>query len=173
MAKLYLAYGSNLNLSQMAVRCPDARQLGAMYIPYWRLVFRHVADIEPSRSANDLLPVGLWEITKECEEALDFYEGVPNLYKKIMVNGIMTYQMNRTNTQPPSRGYFHSILEGYKDFGLDNKHLFDALGWSHFLDANQMSWSQPRVSKKKFNHFNLHQKFYFPLGAFIPYLWLL
>ena len=146
MTKLYMAYGSNLNLSQMASRCPNARQLGAMYVPYWRLVFRHVADIEPSRNADDLLPIGMWEISEDCEKALDFYEGYPSLYKKITINGIMTYQMNNNNIMPPSQGYFNSILDGYKDFGLDDQHLFDALGWSHFLsDSND--WSKPKTKK--------------------------
>ena len=77
-----MAYGSNLNLANMATRCPDAKHLGSMYIPNWKLVFRHVADIVPSYDKEDLLPVGVWEITKDCEKALDFYEGYPNLYGK-------------------------------------------------------------------------------------------
>ena len=68
MGKLYFSYGSNLNVSQMASRCPNAIQLGSTYLPNWRLVFRGVADIEPSRNVDDLLPVGVWEITDECEK---------------------------------------------------------------------------------------------------------
>jgi len=131
MTKLYIAYGSNLNLSQMAFRCPNAKQLGSLYIPNWKLVFRGVADIQPSTNNHDMLPVGLWEITEECEQALDLYEGFPNLYGKIEIMGMMTYTMNRTSFAPPSRGYFQSILEGYKDFGLDTAHLYNSLGWSH------------------------------------------
>ena len=50
MGKLYFAYGSNLNLTQMANRCPQAKQLGSAYLPNWRLVFRGVADIEGTGS---------------------------------------------------------------------------------------------------------------------------
>ena len=35
MGKLYFAYGSNLNLTQMANRCPQAKQLGSAYLPNW------------------------------------------------------------------------------------------------------------------------------------------
>jgi len=28
MTKIYLAYGSNMNLEQMAVRCPNAKLMG-------------------------------------------------------------------------------------------------------------------------------------------------
>ena len=44
-SKLYLAYGSNLNKRQMAVRCPDAKPVGAAMIYGWELCFRGVADI--------------------------------------------------------------------------------------------------------------------------------
>jgi len=130
--KLYFAYGSNLNLTQMAQRCPNARQLGAQYIPNWRLVFRGVADIEPTRSNNVMLPIGVWEITEECENSLDIYEGFPHLYRKININGMMTYTMNQKDVSVPSTHYFNSILDGYKDFGLKTNHLYEALGWSHY-----------------------------------------
>jgi hypothetical protein len=38
--KLYIAYGSNLNLTQMAKRCPTAKVLGASEIKDYALVFR-------------------------------------------------------------------------------------------------------------------------------------
>ena len=69
MTKLYMAYGSNLNMANMSSRCPDAKLLGSMYIPKWKLVFRHVADIVPTYDKEDLLPVGLWEITEDLGES--------------------------------------------------------------------------------------------------------
>ena len=157
MTKLYLAYGSNLNLSQMAFRCPDAKQLGSLYIPNWKLVFRGVADIEQSRNSDDRLPVGLWEITKQCEQALDLYEGYPNLYDKINIMGMMTYTMNRNNISPPSRAYFHSILEGYKDFGLDTSHLYDSLGWSHYQQKEEQI-TIPSKSSYRLKYFSGNKK---------------
>ena len=148
MTKLYFAYGSNLNHSSMATRCPNAKHLGAMYIPNWKLVFRHVADIVPSYDKEDLLPVGVWEITEDCEKALDFYEGYPTLYGKVKVNGIMTYKMNNNkDILPPSSSYFHTILEGYTNFGLNPSHLYDALGWSHYK-SNKHEWSEPKPKRK-------------------------
>ena len=38
--KLYLAYGSNLNLGQMAHRCPDSKVAGKAELPGYRLLFR-------------------------------------------------------------------------------------------------------------------------------------
>ena len=39
-SKLYLAYGSNLNLRQMAHRCPGAELLGYTYLENTRLIYR-------------------------------------------------------------------------------------------------------------------------------------
>ena len=81
---LYLAYGSNLNKKQMSRRCPKAIPLEGVVIEDWKLVFRGVADIEPSKGS--MLSAGLWRITEDCEKALDSYEGYPHLYDKIYFN---------------------------------------------------------------------------------------
>ena len=38
--KLYFAYGSNINLEQMAYRCPDASVVGPVTLEGWELLFR-------------------------------------------------------------------------------------------------------------------------------------
>ena len=58
--KLYIAYGSNLNLPQMAHRCPSAKVVGASEIKNYALVFRGgrsgaVATIEPCEGSSCLL----------------------------------------------------------------------------------------------------------------------
>ena len=37
--KLYIAYGSNLSVEQMAVRCPDAEIMGKAVLKDWTLRF--------------------------------------------------------------------------------------------------------------------------------------
>ena len=131
---LYFSYGSNLNQSQMAFRCPTAEPLGSAYFPGWKLVFKGVADIvigEP----EDLLPVGIWNIGPWDEAALDRYEGFPRLYRKETINGMMTYIMNKHGLHPPSVDYFNTILIGYDDFGLDTSALYSALDESELSVA--------------------------------------
>ena len=77
---LYLAYGMNTNIDQMASRCPNAISLGRVDIPDHRLVFRGVADIEVS--VGDVLQTVMWWITDDCELALDMLEGFPTFYGK-------------------------------------------------------------------------------------------
>lgn len=131
---LYFAYGSNLNLAQMRVRCPKAKPVGSITLRDSRLVFRGVADCAYEPGAT--IPGGLWRITPECEAALDRYEGVASgMYRREMVpltgfdgeTEMLLYAMNSTGIMPPSEGYLASIVQGYRDFKLPIKYLRDAV----------------------------------------------
>ena len=140
MSKLYFAYGSNLNKSQMALRSPTAKALGSAYFPNWRLVFRGVADIEEG-DEQDLLPVGIWSIEESDEAALDRYEGVcSGLYRKVEINGMLTYRMNHAGYYGPSHHYFRTILDGYRDFGLDTSELYNARDNARFGEQENRIW---------------------------------
>ncbi len=134
MNKLYIAYGSNLNLAQMARRCPNSKVIGIGELKDYQLTFRRVATIEPQQGA--VTPVGVWEITPADEKALDYYEGYPHLYRKetikvVMHDGTelesMVYIMNSGEPQMPYSGYYKVIEQGYNDVGLDVKYLQAAL----------------------------------------------
>jgi len=131
--KLYAAYGSNLNLKQMAVRCPDAVPVSTAVLEGWQLTFRGVATLE--RCEGSRTPVGIWGLTSQCETALDRYEGYPRLYRKemieVLVKGkrqpVMLYLMNEGMPSMPSKWYLDAIAQGYADVGLDTKYLDGAL----------------------------------------------
>ncbi|PKL24839.1 MAG: gamma-glutamylcyclotransferase [Spirochaetae bacterium HGW-Spirochaetae-2] len=139
MKKVYLAYGSNLNLEQMGERCPDAAVIGTTILHDYHLVFRGgrhsgVATIEMKRGAS--VPVLLWQITEKCEKALDRYEGHPHLYRKkrLMVNldgdelVAMAYVMNEgPPLAMPDTYYYATILHGYRDCGFDEAILKQAV----------------------------------------------
>ena len=62
-SRLYIAYGSNLHLPQMAFRCPTAKVVGASHIKDYELLFRGgrngaVATVEPLQDSH--VPVLLW-----------------------------------------------------------------------------------------------------------------
>jgi hypothetical protein len=130
--RLYLAYGSKMNVSQMARRCPTAKVIGHTMLENWCLVFNGVATIKRSRGCK--VPVVVWEIQPRDEMALDVYEGYPRLYRKemrrIKLNGIsemaMVYIMNHGYPSPPSDVYFNSILEGYNCAKFDTEILYTA-----------------------------------------------
>ena len=128
---IYAAYGSNLNLEQMAVRCPYATVIGSGTLEGYALLFRGdsggaVATVEPKEGSS--VPVLLWEITPRCEDALDRYEGWPRFYRKetlgIAFKGknveAVAYIMNDGHPLGlPGSGYLNTIVEGYLTAGFD------------------------------------------------------
>lgn len=116
--RLYIAYGSNLNLEQMKHRCPTAEVVGMAELRDWRLWFRGgersaVATIE--RGKGSKVPVLIWRIQPRDEVALDHYEGFPFLYRKETLRltmgskrvRAMVYIMNEAGHpyNTPSTGY--------------------------------------------------------------------
>ncbi len=136
MNRYYVAYGSNLNLEQMARRCPTAKVVGKGMINDYKLAFWGVATILPQKGSK--VPVAVWEIDESCERALDVYEGFPRLYRKVekirveMYDGSeitgMVYIMNyHRGEDAPALGYYNVIEQGYEDCGLDISYLEAAL----------------------------------------------
>ena len=113
--KLYAAYGSNINLEQMAYRCPHSTVAGTAMLKGYELQFRHHATIEPNEESE--VPVLLWE---------------PKYYRKenisLELNGetveAMVYIMNGdTPLEAPTEQYYGIIKQGYKENGLDTRYL--------------------------------------------------
>lgn len=143
--RYYIAYGSNLNISQMRMRCPGARIIGTSVIDDYQLLFKgsktgSYLTIEPKDGAEVL--VVIWEVTESDEKALDRYEGYPSFYYKkemtLDIKGIRTKKVRRREAFVyimheerelgiPSRYYVNTCLDGYRAFGFDEKYLFDAI----------------------------------------------
>lgn len=137
--KKYIAYGSNLNLGQMARRCPTAKVIGKGEIKDHELLFRGhsmsaVATVEPK--AGSSVPVLIWEIGPEDERNLDMYEGYPRLYGKACLevqtedgcDSIMAYTMNEGHEiGKPSSYYLETITTGYLEAGFDVNRLLESV----------------------------------------------
>ena len=139
MEKLYIAYGSNLNLRQMAARCPSATIYATGLLNNWELTFRG----SPSNSHATIrrcvcktFPLLILNINHFDETQLDIYEGYPIYYfkKDIMVdiNGkkkkAMVYIMDENqNPGIPSHHYVQTILQGYRDNNFNLEVLSNAL----------------------------------------------
>lgn len=142
--RYYIAYGSNLNIRQMKMRCPSARIIGTSEVPNYELLFKgsktgSYLTIEPK--GNSTVPVAVWEVTQKDELALDRYEGFPAFYYKaemvLPIKGIRTGRVRQRRVfvyimhedRPigvPSVYYLRTCLEGYDDFGFDSKILMNA-----------------------------------------------
>lgn len=152
--KLYLAYGSNLNLGQMAHRCPDSQVAGKAQLPGYRLLFRgrpgnaH-ATIEESEGRT--VPVLLWKVSVRDEALLDRYEGYPYYYGKVQIPveldgktvSAMAYVMQPGfDLNKPSPSYLHTIREGYQAAGFDQAVLDQALEGTRQEMAEGQQWGQ-------------------------------
>ena len=65
MKQYYLAYGSNLNVAQMRLRCPNAKPIGTAEIKDYELLFKgsktgSYLTIEKKKGST--VPVGVWEV---------------------------------------------------------------------------------------------------------------
>ena len=143
--RYYIAYGSNLNIPQMRVRCPQARIIGTSEIKDYELLFKgsqtgSYLTVEKKKGGS--VPVAVWATTAADEAALDRYEGFPTFYYKaemeLPVKSIHTgkvqnrkcyvYIMHEDrNIGSPSKFYVRTCLEGYRDFGFDEKILMRAV----------------------------------------------
>ena len=128
--KLYLAYGSNLNLEQMMDRCPDAKVVKPVTLEGYELLFRRGGFATIAPKEGSVVHGVVWRITPRCEKMLDSYEGYPRLYGKETVTvqdresnvlPVMTYTMTEEHMKTanlPSISYAVTIWEGYKANGL-------------------------------------------------------
>lgn len=141
--KFYVAYGSNLNIEQMMMRCPEARIAGTGMIDGFELLYKGSktgAYLTIEMKEGSQVPVGIWSVTEADEEALDRYEGFPTFYykaeMKLKIRTVAGKQMTRTcfvyimhEDRPlgiPARRYVDTCLTGYEEFGFDSRYLLEA-----------------------------------------------
>ena len=144
MKRYYLAYGSNLNIRQMALRCPTAKPVGTAVIKDYELLFKGsktgaYLTIEPKVGAE--VPVAVWSVEPADEKRLDVYEGFPAFYYKAELELPVRYFSGKTVVRKafvyimheerplglPSGSYVRTCLEGYSNFGFDESILLAAL----------------------------------------------
>lgn len=131
--RYYIAYGSNLSVAQMAIRCPGAKIAGMASLQDWKLVFKYHATIEPCQ--DRVVPVLVWEIGELDEQSLDIYEGYPSYYTK---QDMKVTMMDRNWKNPreitamvyimtgdrkiaaPAKSYYDVLAEGYRRFGFNS-----------------------------------------------------
>ncbi len=143
--RYYIAYGSNLNIRQMRMRCPGARVIGTSEVKDYELLFKgsktgSYLTIEPKAGAS--VPEAVWEVTERDEMALDHFEGFPDFYYKaemvLPVKGIKTGKVRRRRVFVyimheerslglPSANYVAVCREGYDAFGFGQRYLTDAI----------------------------------------------
>ena len=140
MSKIYIAYGSNMDMDQMAYRCPDASLVGTGTIHGYQLLFKGsgsgaYATIEPKE--DGVVPVYIWEVSKQDEISLDRYEGYPVFYYKTDIEykdsdgniqtGMVYIMHEDRKLGLPTKEYYDVLADAYYEQGWDKQILHDAL----------------------------------------------
>lgn len=125
----YFAYGSNLCVTQMAGRCPDAidPRPATLADHDWLINQRGVATVEPFDGA--LVHGVLWQISEQDLETLDRAEGVPVRYRRdrIVVHTdhgpaeAWVYVDHRVEPGAPRAGYLERIIAAAGHHGLPSR----------------------------------------------------
>lgn len=144
MKRYYIAYGSNLNVKQMKMRCPGATILGTAKLKDYELLFKGSKTgsyLTIEKKEGSTVPVVIWEVTESDEKSLDRYEGYPIFYykkeMKLQYKGIRTgkrqtvnafvYIMHEENPiGVPSIYYMKTCIDGYDTFYFDKQILLNA-----------------------------------------------
>ena len=141
----YFAYGSNLCVRQMALRCPDAADPRPAVLADhdWLINQRGVATVEPL-AGNQVHGV-LWQLSGDDLATLDSAEGVPVRYRRERLtvhthegpSPAWVYIDHRVTPGPPRPGYLPRIIDGAVHHGLPQR-------WIDFLRRwDPAHWPRP------------------------------
>lgn len=134
---LYFAYGSNISMTQMRRRCPNAKPMFKATLFNARMEFRKYADVAYEQKKRSFVKGVVYEVTKSDIKALDKYEGFPTFYKKVrcIVEGpcnklheafMYKMQPDVRDLELPSKSYLDVISEGYFEWNMSTMPLSKA-----------------------------------------------
>ena len=142
--KLYFAYGSNINLEQMELRCPNAQVVGPVTLNDYELQFRGYGFATIAPRKGNVVHGLLWKLTPACEQALNRYEGYPRHYTQESVTvqtadgskiSVMAYIMAEPMSREPalpSPEYYRTIQQGFEANRIPADSLKEA--WDRTID---------------------------------------
>jgi phage replication-related protein YjqB (UPF0714/DUF867 family)/gamma-glutamylcyclotransferase (GGCT)/AIG2-like uncharacterized protein YtfP len=147
----YFAYGSNLDVTQMAHRCPDATdpRPATLADHDWLINERGVATVAPLDGAQ--VHGVLWQISDRDLDVLDSAEGVPVRYRRDRMTvqtddgpaDAWVYVDHRVETGAPRPGYLERIMAGAVHHGLPQRWLdflerWDPMNWPRRLEQSEL-----------------------------------
>jgi phage replication-related protein YjqB (UPF0714/DUF867 family) len=142
----YFAYGSNLDVTQMARRCPDATdpRPATLADHDWLINERGVATVEVLDGGH--VHGVLWQISDRDLTVLDSAEGVPVRYRRDRLTvqtadgpaEAWVYVDHRVEAGAPRPGYLERIIDGAAHHGLPPRWLeylrrWDPANWPRQL----------------------------------------
>lgn len=132
---LYFAYGSNMDVDQMAHRCPDAVFTGVASLPGYAFELDSAGVATVVERPGSTVHGVLWLISESDERSLDGYEGVGHgCYRKANLSALddagrsscpLVYVSNRgTHDGMTYRSYYmDNIVRNARKLGFDTEYI--------------------------------------------------
>ncbi len=129
---LYFAYGANLNIENLEIRCPNATFVGIGVLENFAFLCntRGVASIEACQG-NSVYGV-IWELTQEDEAFLDLFEGVKGgwyIKAHLMVSQediskeCLVYIASNNSKGKGVKDYLETIIADCKHYGFSKTYI--------------------------------------------------
>lgn len=148
---LYFAYGSNMDIAAMSVRCPRSTALGPGRLMRHRFVLMADGYASVERAPRSVVHGVVWDIALADMRALDEYEAIASgLYRKIQQPVFLSepgkpargtralVYVGNVSARPgsPVRGtgrvptdYLSGVVEAARNWGLPDAYLRELEGW--------------------------------------------
>ena len=149
--RLYFAYGSNLSLAQIGLRCPGFKAKGTAVLSNHRVVCNKKGDNGLDYYAGIVCSPGdevlgaLYQLTKEDITSLDLSEGckdggrhyvrnakdffVRDRETGQIINAFTYFVVDPVASKKPTLGYATKIFQGCRDHGLPEKYVKTLRTW--------------------------------------------
>jgi hypothetical protein len=131
---LYFAYGSNMDRSAMAQRCPGARVVALARLPRHRFLINSDGYATVVRDPRRTVHGVLWELALSDIPPLDRYESLhTGLYTKINQPVVadsgprraLVYVGRSARPGKPKPGYLEAVLAAARDAGLPGDYIHE------------------------------------------------
>lgn len=142
---LYFAYGANMDVAAMAVRCPHSRPLGLGRLARYRFTILETGYATVAPDARAQVHGLLYDLAVADVPALDRYEEIGRgLYRKVVQPVLrapvgsaraLVYIGTATREGPAAPGYVENILASARALGLPGAYI--AFLESHAPNAQQ------------------------------------
>lgn len=133
----YFAYGANMVIEDMARRCLGASHLGVATLQDYRFLISDRGGATVIRCPGSVVYGVLWSVSETDLAALDYYEGVPDFYRRkamdVLLNGEpVIAEIYVATSQRPGRawpGYLEKIVGAAKAMGMPRDYVRELMGW--------------------------------------------
>jgi hypothetical protein len=135
----YFAYGANMDVAQMADRCPGARIVDGAILADHKIIIGQAGFANAVPAPGKAVIGMLWDITPDDEAALDHYEGIRSgVYRKDEIDVTTTggknvralyYHAADPTPGTPAPGYLEPVVAAARHHGLPADYIAELEGW--------------------------------------------